>query len=236
MFINKIKNILLGYRGDSDKYINFLRQQGVTIGKNVKLYRPFNTTIDFQSPHLLSIGNDVQITGPVTILTHDYSWCVLKKKYGYIYGNQRKTVIGNNVFIGWGATILGGSKVGNNVIIGANSVVSGNVESDSVYAGNPAHKIMSLDEFRKKREKHQLDEAKNYVLEYKDKYGTVPPQSKLSAYFFLFSDNDKIASFHDNLKLMDNYADSLNVLKKHKPMFKSYKEFLDYCLDDKGEI
>ena len=63
-----------------------------------------------------------------------------------------------------------------------------------------------------------------------------PPQSKLSAYFFLFSDDDKIASFHDNLKLMDNYSDSLNVLKKHKPMFKGYKEFLDYCLDDKGEI
>lgn len=40
------------------------------------------------------------MTGPVTILTHDYSWSVLKKKYGIIYGNQRKTVIGNNVFIG----------------------------------------------------------------------------------------------------------------------------------------
>lgn len=42
------------------------------------------------------------MTGPVTILTHDYSWSVLKKKYGIIYGNQRKTVIGNNVFIGGG--------------------------------------------------------------------------------------------------------------------------------------
>ena len=50
------------------------------------------------------------MTGPVTILTHDYSWSVLKKKYGIIYGNQRKTVIGNNVFIGGGATILGGSR------------------------------------------------------------------------------------------------------------------------------
>ena len=88
----------------------------------------------------MTIGNDVQITDPVTILTHDYSWSVLKKKYGIIYGNQRKTVIGNNVFIGWGATILGGSHIGDNVIIGANSVVSGNVDSNSVYAGNPARK------------------------------------------------------------------------------------------------
>lgn len=52
-----------------------------------------------------------------------------------------------------GATILGGSQVGNNVIIGANAVVSGIVEDNSVYAGNPAKKIMSLADFKAKREK-----------------------------------------------------------------------------------
>lgn len=41
----------------------------------------------------------------------------MKEYNGYIYGNQRKTVIGNNVFIGWGVTILGGSQAGDNVII-----------------------------------------------------------------------------------------------------------------------
>lgn len=102
MLKDKIKKLVLGHRASSEAYINFLRKQGIKVGTNVKLYRPFNTTIDFQNPHLLTIGNDVQITGPVTILTHDYSWSVLKKKYGYIYGNQRKTEIGNNVFIGWG--------------------------------------------------------------------------------------------------------------------------------------
>ncbi|MCI7714774.1 hypothetical protein [Peptostreptococcus porci] len=79
MFGNKIKKLILGYRASSDVYINFLRKQGIEIGNNVRIYRPFNTTIDFQNPHLLTIGNDVQITGPVTILTHDYSWSVLKK-------------------------------------------------------------------------------------------------------------------------------------------------------------
>ena len=52
-----------------------------------------------------------------------------------------------------GGDILGGSQVGDNVIIGANAVVSGHVDSDSVYAGNPAQKLMTLDEFRVKREK-----------------------------------------------------------------------------------
>ena len=143
---NWIKVKVLGYRATSDSYIAHLRKIGVSIGKGVKIYRPFNTTIDVQAPHLLSIGNYVQITGPATILNHDYSWSVIKRKYGYIYGSQRKTVIGNNVFIGWGATILGGTDIGNNVIIGANSVVSGKVDSNSVYAGNPARKLMTLDD------------------------------------------------------------------------------------------
>lgn len=79
MLKDKIKELVLGHRASSEAYINFLRKQGIKVGTNVKLYRPFNTTIDFQNPHLLTIGNDVQITGPVTILTHDYSWSVLKK-------------------------------------------------------------------------------------------------------------------------------------------------------------
>lgn len=234
MFGNKIKKLILGYRASSDVYINFLRKQGIEIGNNVRIYRPFNTTIDFQNPHLLTIGNDVQITGPVTILTHDYSWSVLKKKYNYIYGNQRKTKIGNNVIIGWGATILGGSHIGDNVIIGANSVVSGKIEPDSVYAGNPARKIMSLEAFKEKREKRQLSEAKSYVLEYKKKYGSIPSESQLSDYFFLFRRNDDIEQFHKNMTLMENYDDSLKVLKNHKPKFNNYKEFIKYCLKDCG--
>lgn len=97
---NWIKFKVLGYKATSDSYINHLRKIGVSVGKGVKIYRPFNTTIDVQAPHLLSIGNYVQITGPATILNHDYSWSVIKRKYGYIYGSQRKTIIGNNVFIG----------------------------------------------------------------------------------------------------------------------------------------
>lgn len=214
MFGNKIKKLILGYRASSDVYINFLRKQGIEIGNNVRIYRPFNTTIDFQNPHLLTIGNDVQITGPVTILTHDYSWSVLKKKYNYIYGNQRKT------------------KIGNNVIIGANAVVSGIVEDNSVYAGNPAKKIMSLADFKAKREKRQLSEAKAYVREYKLRFGVIPPESKLTEYFFLFKKNDDVKTFHEMLTLMGNYENSVKELEVHKPAFNNYEEFIDYCLKD----
>lgn len=229
--ITSLKKIVLGYRSSSDAYIEHLKEIGVSVGENVEIFRPFNTTIDVQNPHLLTIGNDVQITGPVTILTHDYSWSVLKRKYGYIYGNQRSTSIGNNVFIGWGATILGGSKIGNNVIIGANSVISGIVDSNSVYAGNPAKKLMSLEEFRNKRERNQLLEAKQYVIKYKERFKIIPPEKELDEYFFLFSDGKNLPiEFTRKLKLMRNYKMSKNKLIVRKPKFKNYKEFIDWCL------
>ena len=184
---NWIKVKILGYKATSDSYINHLKKIGVSVGNGVKIYRPYNTTIDIQAPHLLSIGDYVQITGPATILNHDYSWSVIKRKYGYIYGSQRKTVIGNNVFIGWGATILGGTTIGDNVIIGANSVISGRVESNSVYAGNPAKKLMTLDEYYEKRKSKQLREAVIFVKEYKKRFGKIPLESELNGYFFYLS-------------------------------------------------
>lgn len=48
------------------------------------------------------------------------------------------TIIGNDVWIGQNATILPGINIGDGAIIGCNSVVSSNVDSYTVTAGNPA--------------------------------------------------------------------------------------------------
>lgn len=55
--------------------------------------------------------------------------------------NRGDTVIGNDVWIGNGATILPGVKIGNGAIIGARSVVAGDVPDYAVVAGNPARVI-----------------------------------------------------------------------------------------------
>ncbi len=49
--------------------------------------------------------------------------------------------IGNNCYIGTGATILGPIKIGNNVTIGAGAVVVKDVPDDCVVVGNPARVI-----------------------------------------------------------------------------------------------
>ena len=76
---DKIKILILGYRATSASYIDHLRKIGVRIGNDVVLFRPMNTTIDTQNPHLLRIGNHIMITGTETICTLDYRWSVLDR-------------------------------------------------------------------------------------------------------------------------------------------------------------
>lgn len=228
---DKIKLRLLGYKATEKSYLDKLRQAGAAIGEDVTLYRPYNTTIDIQNPHLVTIGNHVKITGPATILTHDYSWSVLKAKYGYIAGNQRPVTIGNNVFIGWGATILAGTVIGDNTVIGANSVVSGTLEGNAVYAGNPAKYLMSIDEYYHKRLARQLDEAYVYVREFKKHMNRKPERQDLNEYFFLFTDKtDNLPEkYISQMKLMGTYDKTLELLKNNKPEFSDFDEFMDYC-------
>lgn len=49
--------------------------------------------------------------------------------------------IGNRVFIGPGAVVLGGITIGDDAAIGANAVVTGNVASSAVVVGIPAREI-----------------------------------------------------------------------------------------------
>ena len=123
-----------------------LESQGIQVGKGTIFYGPETMQIDRSRPYLLTIGEYCKITSGVTILTHDYSRSVLRRAYGEVIGEGRRTTIGNNVFIGMNAIILMGTQIGDNVIIGAGSVVNGTIPSNVVVAGNPAKVIRTLDE------------------------------------------------------------------------------------------
>ena len=237
-FADIIKIKLFGYRATSKSYVEHLKSIGVKVGDDVIIYRPMNTHIDTQNPHMLEIGSHVMITGPVTVLTHDYSWSVLKRKYGDILGNQKNTVIKDNVFIGWGATILAGSYIGPNSIIGAGSIVSGKLEGNAVYAGNPACKILTIDEYYSKRKEKQLEEAVDYVIKYNERFGKNPPIEKMNEYFFLFfnpEDEKQKSIFESQLKLVGNYEQTMEKAVENKAMFASYEDFIKYCEDKMQE-
>ena len=50
---------------------------------------------------------------------------------------KRHPTIGNNVFIGTGAKILGNITIGDNVKVGANAVILKDIESDVTVVGVP---------------------------------------------------------------------------------------------------
>ena len=73
-----IKKIVYGSKATSESYIEYLRSIGVKIGEGCTFFAPMKTLIDEQYPWMITIGDNVQITEGVKILTHDYSWSVLK--------------------------------------------------------------------------------------------------------------------------------------------------------------
>lgn len=129
-----------------------------------------------------------------------------------------------------------GCSIGDNVIIGAGSVVTKDCESNNVYAGNPAHKIMTLEDYYSKRIKAQAEEAKILALKYFERYGKKPDKKVFHEYFMLFSSKKDILenpAYIKKVKLCGNSQDSLEYIKCNSPQFDSFEEFMRYCFNEK---
>lgn len=61
---------------------------------------------------------------------------------GYI---KKEILIGENVWLGAGSVVTKGSIIGCNTVIGANTVVRGQLDDNSVYAGNPIRFIRKIE-------------------------------------------------------------------------------------------
>ena len=123
-------------------------KQGVTVGDNVR----FTGNINFGSePYLVTLGNHVCIAG-AEFITHDGSvWVIrgMNPNIGELVGYGR-IIVKDNVFIGKNTTILRGVTIGENTIVGACSLVNKSLEPNSVYAGVPAKRICSIEEYTEK--------------------------------------------------------------------------------------
>lgn len=226
-----LKRIIFGYKADSDSYLAALRKMGMKIGDGVYLFSsPRDCVIDEQNPYLITIGDNVQLTRGVIILTHDYSWSVVKGCYGEVFGHQAPVSIGNNVFIGMNAVILAGSTIGDNVIVGAGSIISGTIPSNVVVAGNPAKVLCSIDEYRVKRKNKQLIEAVDLYTRYLKRYGHEPEKALFREYFWLFEKgrNNLCSEFREvNDLVSPDVTDA--AFGDWKPLFNGYSDFLEYC-------
>lgn len=143
---NVIKNpkIIVGdytYYDDFDNVENF--------EKNVKYH------FDFTGDHLI-IGKFCMIASGVNFIMNGanhlseaisaYPFAIFGKGWehamqGKSYPNKGDIVIGNDVWIGYNATIMAGVKIGDGAIIAANSTVVKDVGPYCVVGGNPAKEI-----------------------------------------------------------------------------------------------
>ncbi len=210
-------------------YNKILAMEGFDIGEGTIFYDIPSMTFDRERPWMLKIGRYCKITRGVTILTHDYSRSVLRRVYGDILGEAKRTIIGDNVFIGVHSVILMGSEIGNNVIIGAGSVVSGKIPDNVVVAGNPAKIVRTLEEHYEVRKRRTLSEAVIYFKSYKERYGVWPPENNCGPFYPLFANRETFDYNDRRLRCNgDNIDDIIRDFRNSKPMFSSYNEFIDY--------
>lgn len=113
------------------------------IAKFLRAFNHFVTGADFVNGCKIEGGLNLQhpngiVVGGTTVIGRE---CRLLHQVTFgqaSIGPSENPTIGNNVFIGAGAKLLGGITVGDNSVIGANSVVLDDVAANTTVVGTPA--------------------------------------------------------------------------------------------------
>lgn len=92
----------------------------------------------------IEIGEDTVIAGGCTIAAGTFDYSDLSRR---IADQEMSTagpiVIGENVWVATGVTILDGVRIGDDAIVSAGSVVAGNIPARSIAHGNPAKVVFT---------------------------------------------------------------------------------------------
>lgn len=229
-----IRRIVYPNRYSSERVIRYLRSIGVEIGSETYFFDPVKTKIDVKRASYLKIGKRVKITSGVQLLCHDYSWSTLRPIYHDILPDPGRSIeIGDNVFIGWNALIIGAVKIGSNVIIGANSVVTHDIPDNSVWAGNPARQISTMEEYHSKRYAKRLDDAAYRARHVRNATGHKPSIEEMGWFGVLYLPRNKDSERY--LRTLpfkgDNFEEVISDFYLTEPEFETYDEFLKYVFE-----
>lgn len=129
--------------GDRSKIGSFVEiQKGATVGKNCKVS---SHTFICEGVH---ISDNVFIGHNVTFINDLFPRATNEE--GNLQSEENwaciETFIAEGASIGSSVTILCGVKIGKNALVGAGSVVLQDIPANTVYAGNPAKFIRSLNQ------------------------------------------------------------------------------------------
>ena len=118
-------------------------KKGLKVGE--RFSRQSGTRLDISNCWLIEIKDNVTLANKVQILAHDDAaeqYCGYRK--------VGKVIIGNNVFVGAGSTILPCVTIGDNSIIGAGSIVNKSIPPNSVAVGAPIRVVKTLEQYLEK--------------------------------------------------------------------------------------
>jgi acetyltransferase-like isoleucine patch superfamily enzyme len=118
--------------GDGSKIGAFVEiQKGVTIGKHCKI----------QSHTFICEGVEIKDN---VFVGHNVTF--INDKHPKVFGKWQliKTVVEKGASIGSSVTIMAGVKIGKNALVGAGSVVTKDVQANTVVVGNPARILKHL--------------------------------------------------------------------------------------------
>jgi acetyltransferase-like isoleucine patch superfamily enzyme len=170
-------------------YIKVCKLQGLKLGKDVKV---FERVYFGSEPFLIEIGVKTQIAGGTRFVNHGGTTKTLRRLDGFedvrIFGRIK---VGKNCTIGSNCVIQQDVEIGDNCILGAGSILTHSIPSNSVFSGNPARFICSIEQYAEsvldqntiyprelEKDKKQLDEWLKHNLPYNFKKAAVYKKRK----------------------------------------------------------
>ncbi|WP_269429693.1 acyltransferase [Methanococcoides methylutens] len=125
--------------------VKIQRIRGVCIGENVFLGT--DVYLDLVHPDMITIEDNVAISGRNTIITHScppYHFKENHPRVGSIFSKVSPVTIKKGAWITVGVVILPGVTIGENAIVTAGSVVTKNIPANCIAQGNPAEVVYEL--------------------------------------------------------------------------------------------
>lgn len=139
------------------KHVSFVRGMSVELGHNVQFGPYCSVSCD------IYFGNNILMAGHVYFVgRNDHTYDVPGQLiWNGKRGIDNKTVVEDDVWIGYNSIVLGGVTIGRGSVIAAGSVVTKDVPPCEIWGGNPARKI---------KDRFTCEEDKLYHLNYMNNF------------------------------------------------------------------
>ena len=132
-----MKELFLGNIGEGSRVmppITVVRGNSVKIGRGVVI---MNNAL-MMAAGGITIDDGVMVAANAQLISNNHDL------YDHAVLTCKPVHLKRNCWIGAGATILPGVTVGENAVVGAGSIVTRDVEENTVVAGNPARVVKKL--------------------------------------------------------------------------------------------